>query len=165
MERYFLISIDVEGDNLWSQPHEITTRNARFLPRFEALCESYGFPVTYLTNYEMAHDSAYREFALDVIRRDVGEIGMHLHAWNNPPLFSLTGDDFKNQPYLIEYPKTVQREKINRLTDRLREIFAVEITSHRAGRWAIDGDYMQTLQQFGYRVDCSVTPGITWKKT
>jgi hypothetical protein len=38
----FLITIDTEGDNLWSRPRTITTRNAHSLPRFQALCEKYG---------------------------------------------------------------------------------------------------------------------------
>src|SRR5512144_2975448 len=46
----FLITIDTEGDNLWSRPREITTGNARYLPRFQALCEKYGLKPTYLTN-------------------------------------------------------------------------------------------------------------------
>ncbi len=33
----FLITIDTEGDNLWSLPREITTSNAKFLPRFQNL--------------------------------------------------------------------------------------------------------------------------------
>lgn len=164
MKPYFLISIDAEGDDLWSRPREIKTENSGFLPRFQELCDSYSFPVTYLTNYEMAMDRGYQEFALDLVRRGVGEIGMHLHAWNNPPLFDLTGDDLRNQPYLIEYPKNVQREKIKLITNLLQETFNSEIVSHRAGRWAVDSGYIHTLADFNYRVDCSVTPGISWKK-
>jgi len=37
---------------------------------------------------------------------------MHLHAWNSPPLVPLTSDDFHYQPYLIEYPDPVMKEKI-----------------------------------------------------
>jgi hypothetical protein len=68
----FLITIDTEGDNLWQKHDSITTENARYLPRFQQLCEKYGFKPVYLTNYEMAIDPVYIEFAKDVIARDRG---------------------------------------------------------------------------------------------
>src|SRR6184192_4441689 len=94
-ETAFIITIDTEGDNLWSQPRVITTHNARFLPRFQSLCERFGFRPVYLTNYEMAICDVFVEFGRDVIARRAGEIGMHLHAWNSPPLLPLTDDDWR----------------------------------------------------------------------
>ena len=82
----FIITVDTEGDDLWSRPREITTRNARYLPRFQKACERFGLKPVYLTNYEMAMADDFAEFARDVSARGAGEIGMHLHAWNSPPL-------------------------------------------------------------------------------
>ena len=96
---YFLITIDTEGDNLWSQPKELTCRNGEFLPRFQSLCESYGLKPTYVTNYEMAMSKTFQLFGKDIIKRQTGEIGMHLHAWDSPPEYKLTDDDHNNQPY------------------------------------------------------------------
>ncbi|WP_025902416.1 polysaccharide deacetylase family protein [Tatumella sp. UCD-D_suzukii] len=158
----FLITIDTEGDNLWSNHKKITTENSAYLPRFQSLCEKYGFKPTWLTNYEMATDSAYVEFANDVITRGVGEIGMHLHAWNSPPEYQLTDDDWKHQPYLIEYPENIIKSKIGFMTDLLENTFQVKMRSHRAGRWAFNEYYAQTLIEFGYQVDCSVTPRVNW---
>lgn len=159
----FIITIDTEGDNLWARPRQITTRNAEFLPRFQALCERHGFKPVYLTNHEMAHSDAFVEFGRDVIARGTGEIGMHLHAWNSPPMAQLTSDDFLHQPYLIEYPDHMMREKIRALTGLLEERFGQQMVSHRAGRWAFDARYAAMLLAEGYRVDCSVTPGIDWR--
>src|SRR6266478_50265 len=97
-ETAFIITIDTEGDNMWSRPHEITTRNADYLPRFQSLCERYDFRPVYLVDYEMAISPTFVEFGRDVLVRDAGEIGMHLHAWNSPPLVPLTVDDFRFQP-------------------------------------------------------------------
>ncbi len=162
-ETPFVVTVDTEGDDLWARPREITTRNARFLPRFQALCERFGCKPVYLTNYEMAMCDEFVEFARDVLARCAGEIGMHLHAWNSPPLVPLTGDDFHFQPYLIEFPDHVMRQKIRILTGLLEDRFAQEIVSHRAGRWAFDGRYAAMLLDEGYRVDCSVTPGKDWR--
>ena len=84
----FLITIDTEGDDQWSRRGEVTTENARFLPRFQELCERYGLKPTYLTNYEMAKSPAFQPFGREVLRRGTAEIGMHLHAWNSPPPIS-----------------------------------------------------------------------------
>jgi hypothetical protein len=164
-ETPFIITVDTEGDDIWSRPREITTHNARFLPRFQSLCESYGWRPVYLTNYEMAICGEFVEFARDVLRRDAGEVGMHLHAWNSPPLIPLTDDDFRYHPYLIEYPDEVMWEKIKFMTALLEERFGRPVLSHRAGRLGFDGRYAAMLLQQGYRVDCSVTPGVDWSGT
>jgi len=159
----FLITIDTEGDNLWSASPTLTTRNADSLPRFQALCESYGLKPTYLTSCEMASSAAFVEFGRDVLRRGAGEIGMHLHAWNTPPLQPLSGADARSHPYLIEYPEPVMREKIAAMTDLLEKTFGVKMVSHRAGRWSLNETYARILVEKGYRVDCSVTPHVSWK--
>src|SRR5688500_9865571 len=89
----FVITIDTEGDDLWAAPREVTSRNADHLPHFQSLCERYGFKPVYLTNYEMAMSGAFVEFASDAVARGTCEVGMHLHAWNSPPIEPLTADD------------------------------------------------------------------------
>lgn len=158
----FLITIDTEGDNLWTAPREITTRNAAFLPRFQRLCERFGLRPTYVTDWEMVQCPVFREFAREVLARRTAEIGMHLHAWNSPPIVPLTGDDFRHMPFLIEYPDGLMRQKIRVLTDELEATFGVKMLSHRAGRWAFDARYARMLAEHGYRADCSVTPHMSW---
>lgn len=158
----FLITIDTEGDNLWQKTSDLTTENARYLPRFQALCEKYGFKPVYLTNYEMAIDPFYIEFARDVIARNTAEIGMHLHAWNSPPLTALTDDDWRYKPYLIEYSDDVMKQKVSFITKLLEDTFQIKMVSHRAGRWAFDERYAALLIEHGYLVDCSVTPKVNW---
>jgi hypothetical protein len=159
----FIITIDTEGDNLWQNHSQIKTENARFLPRFQSLCEKYNFKPVWLTNYEMAVDPVYVEFAKDVITRGQGEVGMHLHAWNSPPEHDLTDDDWRWKPYLIEFPDTILREKVLFMTHLLEETFQTKMLSHRAGRWAFDSRYAKLLIELGYQVDCSVTPRVNWR--
>ena len=159
----FLITIDTEGDDLWSAPREITVRNATFLDRFQRLCESHGLKPTYLTNYEMAAAPAFQAFARGALARNAAEIGMHLHAWNSPPVRPLTDDDYRYQPYLIEYPEDVIREKVGFLTRLLEDTFGLKMTSHRAGRWSMNDVYARILVEHGYRSDCSVTPHVSWR--
>ena len=51
---------------------------------------------------------------------------MHLHAWNSPPEHDLTGDDWRWQPYLIEFSDEVMREKVLFMTRLLEETFQTE---------------------------------------
>jgi hypothetical protein len=158
-----LLTIDTEGDDLWSQPREITTRNLAFLPRFQATCERFGFKPTYLTNWEALNDEGYRAFAKDVLARGQGEVGLHIHAWNSPPLVPLTPDDYRHQPYLTEYPEALLREKVQFMTEQLEHTFGLKMLSHRGGRWAFDAVYARALVDDGYLVDCSVTPHVSWR--
>lgn len=158
----FLITIDTEGDNVWGRPRHATTQNAGFLERFQQLCEQYGQRPTWLTNHEMILSPVFQRFARDVLGRGTAEIGMHLHAWDSPPLVPLTTDDAHTQPYLVEYEPRVMREKIHALTGRLEDELGVKMISHRAGRWALDERYAEMLIDQGYKVDCSVTPLVSW---
>lgn len=162
----FIITIDTEGDNAWARPATDTTRNSAYLPRFQELCEAYGLKPTYLTNYEMARCPTFRALARDALARGAGEVGMHLHAWSSPPLSApLTAADRQHQPFLVEYPEPVMREKVRVMTATLEDTFGVKMVSHRAGRWSFDHRYAAILIDEGYRVDCSVTPLVSWRGT
>jgi len=161
----FLITADPEGDNPWARPDVITTRNAAFLPRFQSLCERHGLQPTWLVNHEMASCPDFVRFGREVLRRQAGEIGMHLHAWNSPPLRPLTDNDHHHQPFLTEYPTEVMEEKIAHMTALLRDRFETDILSHRAGRRALDSRYAHLLVKQGYRIDCSICPGVSWRQT
>ncbi|CAN5785950.1 polysaccharide deacetylase family protein [soil metagenome] len=161
----FIVTIDTEGDNLWASPREIETKNAAYLPRFQQLCEEFGFKPTWLTNYEMAVSPCFNDFGRKLIANGTGEIGMHLHAWNSPPVVPLTSDDFRFLPYLIEYPEDLAEEKVSHMTTLLEDRFETKMVSHRAGRWAFNAHYAKLLIKYGYLADCSVTPNVSWTET
>jgi hypothetical protein len=166
--KYFIITIDVEGDNLWDYRFndDITTENAKYLPRFQELCEKYEYKPVYLVNYEMANDTFFADFAGKTERAGNCEIGLHLHAWNTPPHYKLEKSCHNyGLPYLIEYPETIMREKFAFLFKRLTETFNIEILSHRSGRWAMNQSYFDLLIDSGIKIDCSVTPHVSWIKS
>ena len=159
-----IITIDTEGDDLWSwkQGDAITTNNTLFLDRFQRLCNKYNFFPVWLTNYEMIQDDRYVEFVKKYALEGKAEIGMHLHAWNNPPMYQLEVAQ-EGAPYLIEYPDDVMEAKIKFLTDLIFERTGIKPVSHRAGRWGTNEKYFELLSKYGYVVDCSVTPHVDWK--
>ena len=159
----FLITIDTEGDDLWAwKPGDsISTENTLYLPRFQNLANQFGFKPVWLSNYEMLNDNRFVDFVSRVHYDNLGELGMHLHAWNTPPLVSLPEDN-RCAPYLIEYQTNVMEDKIAFLTNFIKERTGIIPKSHRAGRWATDNRYFELLSKYGYIVDCSVTPHIDW---
>ncbi|HTB62669.1 MAG TPA: hypothetical protein VK737_03690 [Opitutales bacterium] len=165
MATAFIITMDTEGDNLWARPREVTTRNAAWLPAFQQLAEKFGFQPTWLVNWEMAHSPACVEFLKDVLARGKGEVGLHPHAWDTPPLESLTQDDMQHHPFLGEYAEPLRNAKLERMTGILQETFQQPLRSHRAGRWGFDGRIARWLRQHGFIADCSVCPGVDWRST
>lgn len=153
--------MDTEGDNLWQwKPgKDITTENTLYIPRFQELCEKYGFKPVYLTNYEMAMDDRWVQYSAKKAREGKCEIGMHLHAWNTPPEFALEAR-FGGNPYITEYPAEIIEQKVITMMNLLRNRFEMPIISHRSGRWATNDTYFDILVKNGIQVDCSVTPEI-----
>jgi len=168
MKKKFIITIDTEGDDLWRKKitrhglKEITTENAKNLERFQLLCEKYGFIPTYLVNYEMSMAQPFVELARCALRSGHAEIGMHMHAWNSPPVEYLPYNPHGTHAYIGEYEKKRQWEKMKYLTRQLEDIFQMPITSHRSGRWWFDEFVLKCLKRLGYIVDCSMTPYVSW---
>jgi hypothetical protein len=157
----FFITIDTEGDNLWINPKSIQTNNLKKLPRFQTLCQQFDFKPIYFTNWESANDDFFVNYFKEVQDENRCEIGMHLHAWNNPPLDNEVKT--KNpQPFLVEYDLEVMRTKISTITNILEDRFDKNLVSHRAGRWAINSYYLDHLVNLDYKIDCSYTPYINW---
>ncbi|MCM1262178.1 MAG: hypothetical protein NC313_05610 [Butyrivibrio sp.] len=164
--KYFIITIDTEGDDQWNWKlgKKITTENVKYLPRFQNLCNKYEFKPVWLSNYEMLQDDNYVDFISSVEASNTGELGMHLHAWSTPPFYELPIEE-KGAPYLIEYPDEIMEEKIITMTEIIKQRTGIVPVSHRAGRWATDSRYFSMINQYGYLVDCSVSPHINWKSS
>jgi len=162
-KKYFLITVDTEGDNLWSwkEGDRITVENGRYVEPFQALCEEFGFLPTYFVNYEVASDDFFAGKLKSVLDRNACEIGVHLHAWNTPPQYELEML-YDGQPYLVEYPEEIMRAKFDQMFTLLTDKFGSKPLSHRAGRWAMDERYFKILRDFGIIADCSYTPGVSW---
>lgn len=162
-KRYFIITVDTEGDDLWhyKKGTQVKTENTLYIPRFQELCEKYGFKPVYLTNYEMVCDDRYVDYIKQKTGSGLCEVGIHIHAWNNPPLYDLHGQ-YNGNPYLIEYPEDIMREKLLTTANLIKEKFGFWPVSHRAGRWAMNKTYFKLLKDHGIKVDCSYTPHVNW---
>ena len=156
----FFLTVDTEGDDIWNRPAEITSKNTENLYRFQDLCTRYNIKPIYLTNYEAAVNRDFQHFVKQY--EEQSEIGLHLHAWNSPPQYRLTEDDFYHQPYLHEYPAKIVEEKIDYMVNLLEDTFQTKIVSHRGGRYSISKPIFESLLKHNIKIDCSVVPGVDW---
>lgn len=162
MKKGFIITIDTECDNQWDEDIKHGTKNAYYIPRFQEICEKYGMKPVYLVDYEMAQDVFLANFLKEKSDSGLCEIGMHLHSWNTPPFDRI--DKSGTKSYLIEHEEAIMESKIKNITELLGQTFGKEPVSHRAGRWAIDSTYIRLLAKYGYKIDCTFTPGVNWYK-
>jgi hypothetical protein len=120
--------------------------------------------VTYLVNYEMAMDHRFQKFGKQILRDGTGEIGLHIHPWNSPPFQSMDEGGNAHHHYIYDFPPEIMHSKLDHLTGILSDVFEIQPVSHRAGKWGFDAETARILIDLGYLVDCSVTPGVSWKK-
>lgn len=164
--KYFIITVDTEGDNLWkhAKDNDIQTQNAFFIPRFQELCEKYKLKPVYLTNYEMINNADYVEYVKPKVIAGKCEVGIHVHGWNNPPIYDLKCNCGGNA-FLVEYPDNVMEEKFKHTYNLICRKIGKAPFSHRAGRWVMDDRYFKLLEKYGVNIDCSYTPSVSWMST
>lgn len=157
MKKNFIITVDTEGDNQWNiyNGQDITTENANFIPRFQEMCEGFGFKPVYLVNYEMANNDFLMDYLKKKQKEGVCEIGTHLHSWNSPPEHELE----RKFAYITEYPEQIVYEKIDFMTKLIESKVGIRPVVHRAGRWASSDCMFDILSELGYIADCSVVSG------
>ena len=160
-KKAFLITVDTEGDNLWAwkEGTPISTENSGYIPRFQNLCEDYGFKPVYLINYEMAQNKTFMSYIKEKQQNSKCEVGLHIHAWNTPPEYPLE-KLYGGNPYITEYPYEIMLKKIISTKEILEDAIGEKVISHRSGRWALNSEYLKALAECGIEIDCSVTPQL-----
>jgi hypothetical protein len=150
-----VVTIDTEEEFNWSRlPYEQTTTitHTRELKRLQDALEEAGARPTYVVDYPLLRD----DITVDVLRalhaRGTCEIGAHLHPWVNPPQSEAP---LARHTYLCNLPRSLQREKLEHLTQAYREAFGIPPRSFKAGRYGISADVASELQQLGYLADSS----------
>lgn len=158
----FIITIDTEADNQWSRPATVTTENTKHIPRFQALCDAFGFKPTYLCTYEMVTDPLFRDTLGPYQQSGRAEIGAHLHPWSSPPFSAEEQANGRDHAFPCELSQEVFEAKLQTLTEAIHKAFGRSPTSYRAGRYGFAPAHVDSLLSFGYRVDCSVAPFMSY---
>jgi len=158
----FIVSLDTEADNEWGPAAVPTYTSIGVLPKFQSLCDRYGVKPTYLVTHDVAADRTALTILRQLAKHAKCEIGAHMHGWRTPPFYPPLDSGECCHPYLYDYPRDMQAEKVLNLTQHLEQVFQTPMTSHRAGRWGIDAYGLDLLEANHYIVDSSVTPFRSW---
>ncbi len=155
---YLIITVDTEADHQRAGGDPVVLDNLAALPRFQALCEKYGYAPTYLITQPVAQHVESAAYLRDWQKAGVAEVGAHLHPWTSEPYDE--GD--RDMRYPSELSDEQLRAKLEKLTESITQHIGVAPTSYRAGRWGYDARQGQILAELGYVADCSITPKVSW---
>lgn len=161
--KFFVISLDVEGDNEWEEKkrQHITLENINQIPRFHRLCQKFNIRPTYLLSYPAIVSNKSAGLFRELNENGDCEIGTHLHVWSTPPIRTI---DIKNMTFQMDLSIKDLKEKLKKITDVVHSSVHCEPVSFRAGRWGIDGRSLRLLEELDYLIDSSVTPSFSWEK-
>lgn len=159
-----LITIDTEEDDAWSDRQAITTENVLHLAPFQELCDRFAFKPTWLTDEPMLADPRFAEVLGPAVAAGRAEIGAHLHPWSCRPFPEDALPDQSEKVYPHELTEGEFRAKLERIVGLVRATFGRPAVSYRAGRWGLVREHLPWLWEFGIRLDCSVTPHISWQR-
>ncbi len=162
----FCVTLDVERDygKGWETPPSRTFRSVvDALPnRFAPLCKRHGVRPTYLVSAEAMLD---REAAAALRSLTDCELGAHLHAEYLPPgprPSTWSDPSLRIREMQRDLPPEDERQRLATLTQLFAQQFGARPTSFRAGRFGAGPRTGAFLQELGYVVDSSATPGIAW---
>ncbi len=159
----FVISVDVEPDDAWSNHRNLGLRNIPELLRLQKVLDVWGAKATLLLTYGVVRNDR----CCDMIRRLAGEagaeIGAHLHPWETPP-FLRSRLDRRYPTFPHDLPVQCFAAKLERLTETIEQRLGPP-HSYRAGRWGLSASHVPVLERLGYVVDTSVTPLFDWRST
>jgi hypothetical protein len=153
-----LVVIDTEEEFDWRLPHarentSVTAIAAQGLA--QEIFAKHAIIPTYVIDYPVASSPAAVE-ALRVFA-DQGRcrIGSHLHPWVNPPD---TEQVNAHNSYPGNLPASLEREKLETLTEAIAKGFGTRPVVYKAGRYGVGPATAEILEALGYRIDVSVVP-------
>ncbi len=158
--RSLLFSIDAEPDSLWTRTrgHAFTHDNIAGITRALPLFEQRSIKPTFFVSYSVASSDVCTAILQNAREKTSGEIGTHFHPCDTPPF---SGNGERETDNILRVDDGLLTEKFERLHAMILGRFGKPV-SYRSGAWTIDKRIVALLAARGYRVDSSVTPGISW---
>jgi hypothetical protein len=155
-----LVIIDAEESFNWHAPFSRT--NVRVdtkavQGRTQAIFDRFGVKPTYAVDYPIASQPTGYQPLVELLRSGLCDIGAQLHPWVTPPYEEAVSEE---NSYANNLPPELEKQKIQELTAKIREVFQIKPKLYRAGRYGAGNATQEILQSLGYEIDCSVLPGM-----
>ncbi len=159
----FWVTIDTEEDFDWSQPFSRTAYSLGSVPAL-AECQAYferaSVQPIYLVDWPIVTDDRAHDILGRAAQEGRCEIGAQLHPWVNPPHEEEVNE---KSSYTGNLPRALQRAKMTRLRDAIRDRFGAAPLAYRAGRYGLGADTAALLAELGFRCDTSVRAGFDYR--
>ncbi len=182
--KFLIFSVDTEPDDArweglkdgpWS--HE----NLSGLPELQRRLNALGARATYLISHSVAEQGRLEATLAADLASGACEAGTHFHPGDTPPFAKAMtkagtagygngkwqgkgrGKGRSAGDNILRQPADILEAKFAALHALITARFG-KPASHRAGAWALDARVTALLVRYGYRVDSSVTPGVSWKR-
>jgi phosphatidylinositol alpha-1,6-mannosyltransferase len=152
------IIVDAEEEFHWGRPvsaRNNATSSIRYQKRAHEVFSSYDARPTYLVTYPIASDPSAVSVLRDYLADGQCDIGAQLHPWVTPPFDTETEERLSFPGNL---PLALEREKLHRLAEAVRDSFDVQPTVYKAGRYGFGPSTASLLEDEGFLVDTSLIP-------
>lgn len=154
------VVVDTETEFDWGKPFSrdsISVAHTDALDRFQNLCAEFHVRPLYLIDYSVAtHTEAVRKLR-SWHETGAAFVGTHLHTWLTPPF---TEQVTNPNTYQRNLPPELELAKLHTITDVICANFGFHPRIHKAGRYGLGSNSGVILEQLGYSIDCSLSPGF-----
>jgi phosphatidylinositol alpha-1,6-mannosyltransferase len=152
------IIVDAEEEFHWGRPvsaRNNTTTSIRYQNRAHEVFSCYDARPTYLVTYPIASDPSAAAVLREYLADGRCDIGAQLHPWVTPPFDS---EMEERQSFPGNLPPALEREKLHRLTETVRDNFNLQPKVYKAGRYGFGPFTAALLEDEGFEVDTSLMP-------
>jgi len=152
------IIVDAEEEFQWGRPvsaRNNATSSIRHQRRAHEVFSCYDARPTYLVTYPIASDPSASGVLREYLADGRCDIGAQLHPWVTPPFNNETEERLSFPGNL---PASLEREKLHRLAEAVKDSFAMQPTVYKAGRYGFGPSTAGLLEEEGFLVDTSLIP-------
>jgi phosphatidyl-myo-inositol dimannoside synthase len=142
----------------WGRPvsaRNNTTSSIRYQKRAHEVFSCYDARPTYLVTYPIASDPSAACVLREYLADGRCDIGAQLHPWVTPP-FDNESEERLSFPGNLA--PALEREKLHRLAEAVRDSFNLQPTVYKAGRYGLGPSTAALLEDEGFLVDTSLIP-------
>ncbi len=153
-----LVVVDTEEEFDWSAPfsrESRSTQNLREQHRAQKILDRHGAVPLYVIDHPVATDPWSTSWLRELTESGHAEVGAHLHTWVNPPYSEAVSP---SNSYGCNLEPSLERQKIEVLTEAIAASTGVTPLRFRAGRYGIGYGTLRSLKQLGYRTELSIAP-------
>lgn len=155
-----LVVCDAEAEFDWLRGFDADSRSIshlRYIDRVQSILERHGVAPVYVVDFPVADQPAEADYLARYIREDRAILGAHLQPWAVPPC----GEAIRvSESYPGNLPADIERQKLQTLTDRIRETFGILPRIYKAGRYGLGPNTGRIITELGYEIDLSVAPPL-----